>query len=1014
VSGEGYGRQAPPERRLRHNRWKLMPNADPARIVDPERLAALEAADLLGMEADPPFDRYTRLAARLLGAPMSLVSLIAAEHQVRKSDYTAGEGHRPPSIDPLSHSFCQYVVATGEPLVVEDSFRDPRVADIGGRVGIRAYIGIPLRLPSGHSIGALCAYGPEPREWGPEEIAALRDLVAGVETEIELRAELSRRRRSESDVQRLLEIDRDLVETAARFLGASGRDIERDLPLVLGEIGGVLGARNVVIRLIPAAGNEEIEAVWSGDPAARPALPSFLRSEEGHWLLARLREFIAIAVPDRRELGGDGHALDTCLRDAGSGAAAAIPIRSGDRLGGILTVESTEPYHWPEHLVLLLRVIGEAFAVEASKAAAEAALQSVQLRNARILEASLDAIVSTDEEGRLIDFNAAAESIFGYRASDVIGRPMAGLIVPPALREAHYAGVRRLEESGVGRILEQRIEIVALRADGSEFPVELAVTAIPIRGGRSHYAAHIRDISSRKRYEAELLEARAVADASVRAKDDFLARMSHELRTPLNAVIGISHLLGGTTLDERQGEYVEGIRHSANLLLSLIDDLIDLTRIGSGKLEFVSVPMNVAPLLREVVGSLRYGAERKDLRLGLVIEDAVPQSVAGDPVRLKQILVNLVGNAIKFTERGEVRLQVGQLREMDDQVVLRFTVSDTGIGIAPERLEAVFEAFTQESRETTARFGGTGLGLAIVRQLVEGQGGSVVASSKPGVGTVFTVELSFARSSTLPEPEDAGPDAADLRGVRVLVVEDNELNRMVTRQTLVDAGAHVETANDGREAISLLRALPFDLVLMDLQMPHMDGFEATRRIREELGLSASRLPILALTASALAGDRRRVYAVGMNDLILKPCDPSRLREIVARYVERVVARPSDGGDQIREIDRGRLERSTLGDADFARQLVEIFTRMTPDALAELEEANSRGDRDACAAIVHKLKASAGVIGAVTLQRGAAALEEIYRSGADEVKPERLRSLRASYEVAARALERLVSPREPEP
>jgi len=509
--------------------------------------------------------------------------------------------------------------------------------------------------------------------------------------------------------------------------------------------------------------------------------------------------------------------------------------------------------------------------------------------------------------------------------------------------------------------------------------------------------------------EIELASARAMAEASMRAKERFLANMSHELRTPLNAVIGVSQLLTDTELDERQGDYLRAITHSARLLLALVNDLLDLARVDSGRIEFERVAFDFERTLRDAIAPFGYEAQRRGLSLDVSVGSAVPRVLVGDPVRLNQILMNLVGNALKFTREGGIAVAVEVVGIGEADATLRLEVTDTGIGIASDKLGDIFEAFSQEKSETARLFGGTGLGLTLVRQLVEAQGGTVEVRSEVGRGTTFVAELAFGLGISPDLPDPVAEEVVDLRGARILVVEDSEINRMVTRQTLLSAGAQVECAEDGEEAISLLRALRFDLVLMDLQMPNVDGYEAAWRIRTELGRHASELPILALTASAADSERRKVAAAGMDDLILKPCDPMLLKRKVAAHLSRRVPSTEAPYSASDVIDLSRFEASTLGDPAFTRDLVEIFDRTTPPLLREIGEAISDGRQGDAAALAHKLKAAAGVIGAVKLQAEADRLES---AGARGEAPglENIDSLGRLYAEASEALRDLVSTR----
>ena len=401
--------------------------------------------------------------------------------------------------------------------------------------------------------------------------------------------------------------------------------------------------------------------------------------------------------------------------------------------------------------------------------------------------------------------------------------------------------------------------------------------------------ANLREHVRRKTEELKREKERAVRSEKI--KEEFLANMSHEIRTPMNAVVGLTNLLLEREPRADQLAYLQGIRQSADHLLSVINDILDVSRIEAGKLPIEPERFALDELLSGLETMLGFKAREKGLELRVGHSADVPGWLVGDGTRLNQILVNLGGNAVKFTERGSVHVDVQRLPDSPDgRLWLRFRVADTGIGIAPERLPHMFESFTQASNEVTRKFGGTGLGLAISRRLAELMGGRIEAESVEGEGSTFTVTLPFEAAEAPPSAE--GPLAGDgalPEGLRILLAEDDPFNQMVAVDTLEAhlPGVTVRVAANGKEALDLARAEPFDVVLMDIQMPVMDGREATQLIRkEEETAGRRRLPILAMTANVLPADRDRALASGMDDLIPKPFDTDdllrRLREALSR------------------------------------------------------------------------------------------------------------------------------------
>lgn len=368
---------------------------------------------------------------------------------------------------------------------------------------------------------------------------------------------------------------------------------------------------------------------------------------------------------------------------------------------------------------------------------------------------------------------------------------------------------------------------------------------------------------------AELSKAKLDAENASKEKDKFLANMSHEIRTPMNAIIGMAQLLNSTPLTAEQKKYINSINSASDTLLSLINDILDFSKIEAGMIDFENNPFSIHTMVHEVLNITSFKCENSPVTLDKNIDPQVPEILSGDKYRLNQILLNLLSNAVKFTPEGEIKLMVKVKESNDQKVILQFNVKDTGIGIPAEKIKSIFDGFTQASSDTTRKYGGTGLGLTIVKSLVELQQGQLSVKSKEGSGSEFIFTIPFERTDSKEKHpvSHKTPADKDLSELKILVVEDNELNQFLVQSLLQKYNAYVKVASDGVQAIETLTKMSFDIILMDIQMPNMDGYEATQKIRANF---KHHIPIIAMTAHALVGEKEKCQSAGMNDYITKP------------------------------------------------------------------------------------------------------------------------------------------------
>jgi PAS domain S-box-containing protein len=528
--------------------------------------------------------------------------------------------------------------------------------------------------------------------------------------------------------------------------------------------------------------------------------------------------------------------------------------------------------------------------VEAEQQKLDQRLRDQQFYTRSLIESNIDALATTDPSGIITDVNKQMEALTGCTRDELIGAPFKGYFTDPERAEA-----------GIKLVLSEKkvtdYELTARALDGKQTVVSYNATTFYDRARtlQGVFAA-ARDVTERKRVEAELQQAKAMAETASRAKSDFLASMSHEIRTPMNAIVGIADLLAKTPLSPVQDKYVQIFRRAGDNLLNLINDILDLSKVEASQLELERTRFSLNDLLEKAREMVAVRAQEKGLTLVCEIASTVPTDLVGDPTRLRQVLLNLLGNAIKFTESGEVALRVTPDANASVPGALRFTISDTGIGIPGEKLSAVFERFTQADSSTTRSYGGSGLGLTISKRLVELMGGRIWVESGVGKGSVFSfavpLEIWSGATRRVETPVGTGPELP-LPALSILLVEDSTDNRTITVAYLQDTPYQVDIAANGAVGYEKFTAGHYDLVLMDRQMPVMDGLTATRAIRAwEQANHQPPTPIIALTASALKGDQEKCVAAGCTAYLTKPIKQQVLLQAIKAHsiVGRILVR----------------------------------------------------------------------------------------------------------------------------
>jgi PAS domain S-box-containing protein len=643
------------------------------------------------------------------------------------------------------------------------------------------------------------------------------------------------------------------------------------------------------------------------------------------------------------------------------------------------------------------------------------------LVDAPIIDALPEQIYVKNRYGRFVTANKAA--VWARRRATVeelVDKTEFNFFDQDLAEELHGADLRVIAEGRPS--VDKEAHLWSTETSGFQ---TFSVTRVPLRDPDGKVVGMVgicHDVSRDRAMRDALNDAVVAAEAASKAKSEFLARMSHEIRTPMNAIIGMARMALDTDLTPDQREYLNILRAEADALLELTNDVLDISKIVAGKMRLESTPFRLRDVVGDMVLALAVPAQQKGLGLGCDIAHDVPECVVGDPGRLRQVLVNLIGNAIKFTEAGEVAVSVMQKSECgmqneeqedgaaqpsssllhSDLCILQFEVSDTGIGIPPEKLASIFLPFEQADTSITRRYGGTGLGLAISSQLVQLMGGSLKVESEPGKGSRFSFTARFQACSGRDPTQQPKPSPLEspvqTRPLFILLAEDSEANQKVAVWDLNKMGHTVTVVENGLQAVRALEQAPFDLVLMDVQMPEMDGLEATARIREGEKGSGRHTPIIALTAHAMEGDRERCLRAGVDDYVSKPIDRAELARVIARVAAAAGA----------EEDAGFDERQALaavgGERDSLRYRAEVFLETAPAEMAGIREAAARRDVERLRGAAHKFLPQVGAF-SESGQRLARRVVEHARAGEVEAAVQALAALTAFVDRLQQSLRR---------
>lgn len=716
-----------------------------------------------------------------------------------------------------------------------------------------------------------------------------------------------------------------------------------------------------------------------------------LRQEPGFaGLLADLRMFLDETVP---LIDGDDAALIASLpaleakaesvhaqTRALSIAGLSFFANSADKQRTAIAVSLTRLATIVAALVLILVAFVyyvSRLNVQNMRRSRESELASTRMNT--ITSTALDGVIVTDANGRIIEFNGASEEMFGHASKDVLGKTIGSAIVPDHFLDAHEAGMERMRQNGEKRVVGKgRIQLEAKRKDGEIFPVELAIQSAETDDGEI-FIAFLRDISKRIEGENELIKARDKALAGERAKSDFLAVMSHEIRTPLNGLLGNLELLEDTSVDTRQAKMIGNMKTSGQLLMRHVTGVLDISRYDAGKLELNPEPLALNSFLNELIDNQAARAAEQNTSLECEWIGPSIEWVNADRGVLQIVLLNLIGNAVKFTKDGAVMLVAETLSVTDSTAIVELRVADTGVGIDEAALGEIFNDFTTGNINYNRKVGGTGLGLGIAKRFATALGGDIGCESVLGEGSLFWIRVPLQIVTDAEVIADKKTAKIQTPAMNILVVEDNEINRQVVRAMLLGQGHHVTEAVDGASGVERAHAQRFDLILMDISMPVMDGREATRAIRSGCGASFN-VPIVALTANAMQDERAQFLRDGMNDVLSKPLTRVALSSMILVLSNPETSHVVHTATGFVDLDQLAETQDALGDALFSKTVSQL--KSEAEAFHSwLSDAPTTASAE-IAARAHKMAAAASLFGAVGYLSDLKALEQDAKSGTD--------------------------------
>lgn len=914
--------------------------------IEEQRLLALYSYDILSDGLEHELDNLVKLAAQITQTPVAYAALVDRDEIILKSvfgDLFSFQNKFSRSNDSVS----QFTMWSKEIFIVEDTLLDERLSNnplVVNKPHIRFYCGVPLKNSKGLPLGCLTLLDVVPRKLDANDLQALATVADQIIAQLELKRKNTELQAQTKKYQELKDIftvspeihcilDRNgeilfineavtslLVYEVTEVTGKSmwnycHRD---DLNNVINTVESGLAAKikqfNIDFRLVSKTGQFK----WIGWAMV---------AKEGRWYcygrditeIKRVESellklsFVASKISNGVVINDANNNVswvnDAFEKITGFSLADLQGRPLGDLISGpdtdLSVIEKARMYTndrqsftvdllayrkdkqpiWLSiyHTVVLdedgkVETDVEIIIDITEKKKVEEELQILSL----VASKTNTGVTIADEDGNIIWVNKALEDLTGYSLTELKGRMLGDVLSNPNTDTDTILAARKKAVNKEASV----IEVLAFKKDGN--PIWLSAANTPVVnaiGQLERQVELINDISQRKQVEKEMLESREQAIQLSEAKEMFLSVMSHEIRTPLNAVIGMTHLLLENDPKPSQVDDLNILKFSGENLLNIINDILDFTKIETGNLHLESIPFDLHTLCVDIVNSLQVNASKRDNLLSLIYDNLIPQQILGDKTRLYQILMNLIGNAIKFTDNGKVELMVKLQESAENHLNIYFEVRDNGIGISEDKLSYIFETFTQARTDISRKYGGTGLGLAITKKLIKLYNSDIEVQSTEGKGTLFSFVINFGRVTERVETIQVATLPNHFNAKTILVVDDNEVNILIAKRFLSKWGFTIDFASSGEEAIHKITENIYDLVFMDIRMPGIDGFDATKIIREIPGDYFKNLPIIALTASTLHNENMKFKEAGMNGHILKPFDPDEIRALLGTYFE---------------------------------------------------------------------------------------------------------------------------------